>query len=773
MSTASNITLSTPHDNCTGCSACQQACPAKAITMKMDDEGFIRPVVEIEKCIHCGVCNKVCPVADEKAAKPASGFLSAYAAWNKNPLELQQSSSGGIFSLLANRIIMRGGIVCGAIYSNAGHVHHGFAETQEQLVRMRGSKYVQSDMQDCFSRIRKHLMAGREVLFSGTGCQIGGLKSFLNKEYSNLLTLEIICEGTPSPGMWERHLHHVCPDLSEIHYLSFRDKTYGWTQTLVIDYTNKRGKRHKIAIPAAQEPYIKAMFAAISQARNCYTCRFREGRSGADIIIGDMWALRIVAPETQPKCGASVILCNTSCGAQVIKEIKQYMGYCKQISPLSATINNGYIYRAPVIDKSSRSYFFQNYRKKKQLQEYIEASLQRTNRIAILNHAGHSNYGSNLTAYALQEYLRRTGYDARVVSLRPFRSPNPYTIKPYLSFINGVIRWTSDVYGPHSCASLNKEFDTFIVGSDQVWRYPRPWIRRCAEASFYLDFAAQGKRRLAYAASFGINTYEGPDYLARRFNLALNDFDAVSVRETQGLDILREHFNYTNAVQVADPVFLLTRKDWQRFSQASEEKSMHDTLCYMFFFHHLSFTHYLKEYAENAKLHMLELSSNEASVMTWLHRLENAKLVVTDSFHTLCFALIFEKPFVVVTAEKFGKSRLFSLLQELGLTHRIIDTDTTTPDKIAQIFTEIASESIDYVPIRNHIALTAKRSGEWLKQSVSCPISHKKQIIQPTRWGSKIEKLPLFFYKLYAKLKTTKTRIEAKLINRLKVMLYK
>lgn len=763
MSPSQDTTLHTPHDICTGCSACNQACPSGAITMEADDEGFIRPVVDAQKCIHCGLCNKVCPVADDKQLKSPSDFISAYAAWNGNLTELKLSSSGGIFSLLANKTLNEGGVVCGAMYDNTGHIHHGFAESAEELYRIRGSKYVQSDMRDCFSRIRGQLKSGRKVLFSGTGCQVGGLKSFLRKEYPNLITLEIICEGTPSPGVWERHLHHLCPDMKELHYLSFRDKAYGWTQTLVADYTNKSGQRYKLAIPAAQEPYIKAMFGAISQARNCYACRFREGRSGADIVIGDLWALRIVAPEAQPECGASVILCNTAHGEQLVEELKPQMGYCKKISPLSAAINNGYIYRAPVIEAAARETFYRHYQNRRQLSEYIEETLRCSNRIAILNHAGHSSYGSNLTAYALQEYLRRAGYDTRVVSLRPFRCTNKNEIKPYCSFINGVIRWTRNVYGPHTCAELNADFDTFIVGSDQVWRYPRPWIRRCAEPSFYLDFAAAGKRRVAYAASFGINTYEGPNYLVRRFHAALRDFDAVSVREAQGLDILREHFDFTQAEYVADPVFLLSRRDWQRFSQAALSPPKKNSLSYMFFFLDKRYLEQIAAYAQQANLQPQELRSDEASVMDWLCRIEQAELVVTDSFHTLCFALIFERPFVVITAEKFGKARLHSLVQELGLSHRLVDTDITPPGKLLSELNRITSESIDYSSIRAQLQSISKRSGEWLKHAVKSPISQKKQIIKSTACGRLFEKIPLHLFHLFRKIKNAKNLLKSKL----------
>ena len=576
-------TLSTPHDVCTGCSACAQRCPAGAISMIPDEEGFVRASVNLAACIHCNLCNKVCPVGEGKA-REARQAQKAYAAWNGDAADLQKSSSGGLFSMFARRTLEAGGVVCGCVYDNKGIVHHELIEDVAGLERMRGSKYVQSEMRDCFPRIGKFLKAGRQVLFTGTGCQVAGLRAFLGKEYDNLFLLEIICEGTPSPAVLRKHLEASCPDMEVVHYLSFRDKAFGWTQTLVVDYTNAAGERRKIATPAAQDPYITAMFSAVSQARNCYDCQFREGRSGADVIIGDMWALGIVAPEARPTCGASVLLLHTEKGCCAWDELQKDAGFCKEIAPLSAAINNGYLYRSPVIAPEARKLFYQNHLTGMPLSDNVRRALQKSNRIAILNHAGHYNYGSNLTAYALQEYLRRQGYDTRIVSLRPFRCPHPESMGVFNSFINTVMRWTRDCYGPSDCAGLNEYFDTFIVGSDQVWRYPRPWIRRCAEPSFYLEFAAQGKRRIAYAASFGISTYEGPPHLVRRFYKALRDFDAVSVRESEGLQILRERFNYRAAEAVMDPVFLLSARDWSRFVQCSTQTVSEDTVSYMFFF---------------------------------------------------------------------------------------------------------------------------------------------------------------------------------------------
>lgn len=754
-------TLFTPPDVCTGCSACAQRCPSGAISMKPDDEGFVRASVAPELCIHCNLCNKVCPVGEGKE-HTAREARAAYATWNSSLSDLQKSSSGGMFSLFAHRTLRRGGLVCGSVYDNLGVVHHELVEDECGLERMRGSKYVQSEMRDCFPRIRDALRKGRQVLFSGTGCQVAGLRAYLGREYENLFLLEIICEGTPSPAVLRRHLQQLCPDMAELHYLSFRDKAFGWTKTLVAEYTDKAGKRGRVAVPAAQDPYITAMFAAISQARNCYECKFRDGRAGADVTIGDMWALGVVAPEANPPCGASVLLVHSDKGAAAWAELQQLTAFCKEIAPLSAAINNGYLYRAPVIEPEARAAFYRNHIAGVPLAENTRQTLQKSNRIAILNHAGHCNYGSNLTAYALQEHLRRCGHDARIVSLRPFRCPYPESMEPFNAFMNTVMRWTCDCYGPSDCAGLNADFDTFIVGSDQVWRYPRPWIRRCAEPSFYLDFAAQGKRRVAYAASFGISRYEGPRHLVKRFYKALRDFDAVSVREAEGLEILRDRFDYTQAKVVLDPVFLLSAQDWQRFALASGVEVPANALSYMFFFDAdwAGIHPALEACAGHLGGQLVPLGGGHLDVMAWLKTIASSRLIVTDSFHTVCFAIIFRRPFIAISSAARGKSRILGILQLLGMEKRLIDVDEVAADSnLAEQVLRLAKLSVyaaEYEPVLKRLI---EESKEWLESALRKPAKRKKIVISYSHLCSWIERLPFRVFSLHQKLKQRVNRV--------------
>ena len=192
--------------NCCGCTACVQRCPKHCISLKEDEEGFLYPLVDESVCIDCGLCENVCPVLNQKSEKQP---LLQYAAKIKNQNIRMNSSSGGIFSLLAESVIEGEGAVFGARFNDVWNVVHDFTDTKEGLSSFRGSKYVQSYIGDSFLQAERILKSGRLVMFTGTSCQIRGLKLFLRKDYPNLLTVDFICHGVPSPKVWKKYLNGI------------------------------------------------------------------------------------------------------------------------------------------------------------------------------------------------------------------------------------------------------------------------------------------------------------------------------------------------------------------------------------------------------------------------------------------------------------------------------------------------------------------------------------------------------------------------------------
>ena len=213
--------------NCCGCTACSQVCPKSCITMQIDEEGFKYPQVDANLCVDCGLCEKVCPYLNSypiPEEKPAS-----FACKTKDDDLRGKSSSGGLFSVLATKIIQENGVVFGARFNEDWDVYHDYTETEAGLAEFRGSKYVQSDMGDCFAQVKNFLKTGRKVLFTGTPCQVAGLNHFIQKKFENLYTVDFVCHCVPSPKVWKSYLKEVRGNATITH-ISFRDKSEGWAR---------------------------------------------------------------------------------------------------------------------------------------------------------------------------------------------------------------------------------------------------------------------------------------------------------------------------------------------------------------------------------------------------------------------------------------------------------------------------------------------------------------------------------------------------------------
>lgn len=305
----------TDKHKCCGCTACISVCPKGCISMSEDKEGFLYPVVDSVKCIDCGLCEKVCPVLHplKNEAEPL-----VYAAINNDESIRMQSSSGGIFTLLAESVIDNGGVVFGVCFDRDWNVVHDYTETKEGLARFRGSKYVQSNVGNSFSQVKIFLDAGREVLFSGTPCQVAGLKNYLRKPYPNLLTVDLVCHGVPSPDVWRKYLQetvckeygikknksavNICDYISDI---SFRAKDKGWKKYSV-KIVFRNGKFEMI--PFFENLYMNAFLSDMSLRPSCYTCPTKQHNVQSDITLADFWGVNELNPGIDDDKGCGLLL---------------------------------------------------------------------------------------------------------------------------------------------------------------------------------------------------------------------------------------------------------------------------------------------------------------------------------------------------------------------------------------------------------------------------------------------------------------------------------
>lgn len=301
---------------CCGCSACEQICPRQCIVFKADEEGFMYPVVNQEACIECGLCERVCPVLNHgDNSRP----LKTFAAMNRNKSVRAASSSGGIFTALAEKTVNEGGKVYGARFNDTLGVEHCGADDIDGIASFRGSKYLQSTMNNTFKNVRADLNKGKKVLFSGTPCQVAGLKKFLRKDYDNLTLVDFVCHGVPSPAVWQGYLHSF-PNVF-IDSASFRDKQEGWHRygmRLRGAYRSDASCWHRFGL-FFDDPYMQIFLANLSLRPSCYECPAKAGRSGSDLTLGDFWGIEQVDPAVDDDRGTSLVIVNSAKGEALLQ----------------------------------------------------------------------------------------------------------------------------------------------------------------------------------------------------------------------------------------------------------------------------------------------------------------------------------------------------------------------------------------------------------------------------------------------------------------------
>lgn len=306
--------------DCCGCYACINSCPVACIEMQNDMEGFAYPVVNKDKCIDCGLCEKVCPVLNNlHFRKP----LQVYAVKAKSEQIRKDSSSGGVFSLLGELVIQKGGVVFGACFDEHNKVVHRYATTKGGLAAFRGSKYVQSEIGDAYKNVKGFLKLGKIVMFSGTPCQIRGLHLFLREHYPNLLTVDIICHGVPSPKIWNTYLTSLLKRMPQykIQNINFRDKQYGWRNfSFSLDFVNDKHVKHLIE-PKYLNYYMRGFLSDIYLRPSCYHCPTRSLKSGSDITLGDYWGKESDLLDFMDDKGVSAVLLNTQSGVDYFKAL--------------------------------------------------------------------------------------------------------------------------------------------------------------------------------------------------------------------------------------------------------------------------------------------------------------------------------------------------------------------------------------------------------------------------------------------------------------------
>lgn len=310
-------------DDCCGCGACVNACPKNAVSMKEDEFGFLFPTINQDLCIDCKLCQKVCAYQNFKETnKP----LKTWVAVSKNKEKLKKSASGGVFYTLANKFINENGCVSGACFDDKFNLNHVLVFDSENLTKLQGSKYTQCNTRYSFREIKEQLKNNKKVLFSGCPCQVAGLKSYLGKDYGDLVAIDLICHGVPSNKSFKDYLKSFEKKKQvNIKEFSFRDKNIGWGKNgCIISEENKKIKLYEVA-----ESYLYYFAYSLIMRKNCYSCKYTNANRPGDITIGDYWGIEKEHPEYLGKNkideskGVSVIIANTQKGVDVIEQNSQ------------------------------------------------------------------------------------------------------------------------------------------------------------------------------------------------------------------------------------------------------------------------------------------------------------------------------------------------------------------------------------------------------------------------------------------------------------------
>lgn len=693
--------------------------------------GYFRfPVIDETLCNGCGLCLRKCPAenVNPRTVMTTDGFPHIFVAYAGDEGIRRASSSGGIFTLFANRILDGGGVVCGAAFTKGCRLEHIIVEGREGLAPLRGSKYLQSDTGLVFKRIKEMLAAGRKVLFSGTPCQVAAMKLVAGKNQDNLYTVDFFCHGVPPQKLFEEYVNVVTDGNADTaSNISFRLKTSeggGWKDFHISIEFESEGKRRRYEGYKRKDPYFNGFASNLFLRKSCGNCRFSHIPREGDFSIADAWVLAERDFNIKDNKGASIVCVNNPKAKAFFAGLREDLGFIAPTT-IDAVHQANYIRFHSYLHPNSARFmeWLEKPHDKKDLPSKINEYLNKDDNVAILNyHESRDNYGSVIAGYALQEKIKGIigysplhilvydGFNGEISDLRDFTKEHILETAPCPS--EGQLR------------GLNRHFRTFIVGPDTVWRnagfFPR-------FHSFLLDFAFFSKNICSYAPSFlrpilldrDPKTMKespvGERELVERKRL-MKRFSHISVREDSGVRICKESFD-VDAEHVLDAVFLLRASDYEKIIAESELPARSGFVAYYLLADRIDGE--LKAFLEkNVDAVSLRpgLSQDELfrggdasklhgpRMCEWLQAIHDCDFLLTDSFHGLCFALIFRKQFgVVKRAEYTGEERIQSLLRMFGIS-----------------FDRYVNSLADYERVRNNpldYGVLGPRIEEWVAKS--------------------------------------------------------
>ena len=764
---------------CTGCGACLNICHKGAISMTEDEYGFVFPSIDREKCVNCGLCDKVCDRID---ALNKSYPLKSFALSSKNTEFSQKSSSGGMFAELAKYVLSNGGVVFGCAmekFDDKFVIKHISVENEQDLYKLQGSKYVQSDIGNAYLEAKKYLDENREVLFSGTPCQIAGLKAFLNKDYDNLLTVDLSCTGVPSQKLFNDYVKflenkHNC----QISDFYFRNKKYnGWACNGYVFVDNE----DKIYIEKGVNSSYHTLFLANKITRkSCQTCKFSGMERISDITIADCWGIEDSYPFLLKENGGifdknhgiSLALVNSEKGQTIcekisekiikhevnVEKLKQYNAPLRKRELNNTTEyleeykNSGY----DGLDKLFKKNLGFNKMFYYSIMPYLPRFIKNMYKILFSNKHydcllmtgyGLTNYGSLLTVYALSKCMSNLGYTNRIIHY-----VNIYGFCK--KFVEKYLNLTDLCINSKDYRKLNKLTNTFILGSDNLINLSTNSFQYVSNCLFNYTFA--DKKRIMISGSIG--SWDGKlksDEQKQYIKFLLNRFDYVSTREEHGKSVFENEYG-VSADWINDPVFYIDKSEYEKLAEKSNLKFNKDTVMSYVLYpnentneikHHLLNSSYYEEILFDGNENVKFFGNEKAdSVEDWLYSVINSKFIVTDSFHCVCFALIFNKPFICLK-NSHATVRFTSLFKRLGIDRKLIESVDDLKEYDLNYDFETVNNSIKEISdfaLKNIIeSMDKQKQDVQIEEEKKFSDSNKKYISDVDVWYKKNK---LFYY---------------------------
>lgn len=710
-------------DICTGCGACYNSCKFGAIKMEYDSEGFQFPTVNHGECVDCGLCLEKCP-----AVNPVnlSEKAECYAVMGSDELRMK-SSSGGMFSLLAEKVLSRNGYVCGAAYTeDYQRVEHIIVNDEEGLARLRGSKYVQSDTGTVYREIKALLDNGNEVLFSGCPCQVAGLKKYLGVVYEKLFTVDLVCHGANSLTAYRSFLSE-CAKGRTIESVNFREKeVFGWSTPTTIKYTDGTVTRNQWD----KCPWYKGFLSGIINRLCCYSCQYAKDSRVGDITLADFWQVMRINADWDDRKGTSLVLINSPKGEKYFEDVRLNMKLCESAPIEIAKKYNGQL-NNPQKRAPGRKFFF-NHLPKDGYHKSLWYGQKYRYDVGLVGWWFASNYGSALTYYALGKILEDIDLLAIMIDIPKLDgSPWEDETKITIDFISKYFpiskhrKWDK-------VKECNAFCDMFMLGSDQLW------TKLAIDLTgyiFFLDFVDDEKKKIAFATSFGHSEFTGTKNQREYAAALLENFDYISVREESGVEACRKYFGL-EVKRDLDPVFLCDRENYDALANESVRKEESGfMLCYILDPDEekqaaiqdcakktgLNVVAILdmKTGRENAeKWHTGKLVEN-VSVEDFVYYIKQCDFLITDSHHGACLGIIYNKNLFAIANSTRGITRFTHLFGLFNIMHKLV---FSAEDIIGN---DSLLDSIDYEAVNSILEREKRSSLERLSELFKTPNSNK------------------------------------------------